>query len=449
METKPNTQLKVSQGLTLSVAAFLAATSIAFAQDAPPAAPAEPPAATPVAEVPAAAPPPPAAPIVVAQPPPVAIHEPDPSPAPAAKPADISIGGTKISLYGFFQLNSVYEDGANNNQNWSELAPPNAEDGDGRFMSNVNQTRIGINVTGPQKEGEPEASGRFEVDFANNYERAYNGVGGLRIRQAFGQVKFSDIGFTLLLGQTSDLIGPLTAPTLNQSGLKRQGSLGTRRPMIRLSQVVGPIEIAAAATDDRIKNPVLPGFQGSIKAKIPAVWASEKQNLEFILSGHYAAEDSSANKKDDDWESPASWSGVASLSLPIINILGVSGEIFYGQNLNNYSNGSIGQSGTATGKGEKDGIQSLGGWGAVTLKLPANLSFAGGIGIEAIDENREKANAPNKNTTIFGNLKYNVTETAFIGFEYARLSTEYATDNKDADSGKLNRIELVFNYAFK
>ncbi len=378
----------------------------------------------------------------------------------------VNVGGTKISLYGFLQANAVYEDGANGNVNWSEKVPSRAEDGEGRFALNVNQTRIGFNLSGPSGEA-TEVAGKFESDFANDNERRSNGVSNFRIRQSYGQVKFKDVGLTILFGQTGDLIAPLTAPTINQGGLKHQGSIGTRRPQIRLTQGIGPVEIAVAATDDRANQPVLPGFQGSLKGKIPAVWAGEKQNVEIILSGHYASEESAADdttgvkaKKEDDWGTPSSWSGVASLSLPVISIINLSGEVFYGQNLNRYSNGSIGLSGTATGGKKDEGIQSLGGWGAATVKLPLGFSIAGGIGLEAIDENRElktsdpKKPNPNKNTVIFTNLRYNVGETAFIGFEYANLKTDYAdliTGEKPekVDSGKLNRFELVFNYAFK
>jgi hypothetical protein len=468
MKTKPNTQLKASQGLTLSVAAFLAATSIAFAQDAPTAAPAEePPAATPVAEVPAAAPPPPpppAAPIVVAQPPPVAVQEPSPALAPAAKPAGIpvlNIGGTKISLYGFLQLNAIYDDGENGGKNWSNFALENAEDGEGRFLFNVNQTRIGFNLAGPQKESGAEITGRFESDFARSTDR--NAHGNFRIRQAFGQVKFNDIGLSLLLGQTSDVIAPLTAPSLNQGALQGQGSLGTRRPMIRLVQVLGPTEITVAATDNRedsLVSPVFPGFQGSLKAKVPASWAGEKQNVELILSGHYASAEAAAknktevdDKKDDDWEAPpSSWSGVVSLSLPIIDVINLSGEVFYGQNLSQYNVGSIGQVWKAVPDVAGKGLQSIGGWGALNIKLPADFALTGGLGIEALDEDREPLKGRNKNTVIFGNLKYNVAETAFIGVEYANVSTDYV-DNTGAEretgSGTINRVELVFNYAFK
>ncbi|MCL2260344.1 MAG: hypothetical protein FWC15_03210 [Fibromonadales bacterium] len=378
----------------------------------------------------------------------------------------VSVGGTKISFYGFLQFNSVYESGNNNNANWTEIVPSKAEDGEGRFMSNVNQTRFGFNLTGPGEDG-VELSGRFETDFGNDNNRTSNGVGGFRIRQSFGQLKFTNLGLTVLMGQTSDLIAPLSAPTLNQGGLKSQGSLGTRRPQIRLTQAIGPVELAIAATDDRANKPVMPAFQGSAKVKVPAAWAGTddngkaKNNIEFILSGHYAAEEEAADteaqvdaKDADGWVAPpTSWSGIASLSLPVVSIVNLSGELFYGQNLNRYNNGSIRLSGAATGR-TGTGVQSMGGWGAATVKL-GPVSLAGGMGVEAIDENRERKSTaelknPNQNMAIFTNLRYNIG-SSYVGFEYANLATDYAsmTDGTKVDSGKLNRFELVFNYAFK
>jgi hypothetical protein len=182
-------------------------------------------------------------------------------------------------------------------------------------------------------------------------------------------------------------------------------------------------------------------------------------------SAEVAAENEAAKdaKDEDGWKAPpSSWSGVASLSLPIINIINISGEVFYGQNLSNYNVGSIGQAwspknadGTTNPGGidvSGDGFQSLGGWGALNVKLPAGFAIAGGLGIEALDKDREPVKGRNKNTIIFGNLKYNVAETAFIGVEYANLSTDYVDNTgseRETGSGTINRIELVFNYAFK
>jgi len=476
------TSLKVRKAL--SIAVLLAASSTVYAQGVhAPAAPVHAPAA-PAAVVPTVAAPEPApvaepAAVPVAEP--IAVSTPAiPEPAPvAAKPAPAKAAPIKVSLYGFFQLNALIEDGGNNNKAWSISVPKGAENGEGRTLLNVNQSRIGINASGEPKEGGPEVLGKFEVDWSNNNDRMNNGVGGLRIRQAFGQVKFNDIGLSLLLGQTSDLIGPLTAPSVNQGTLQGQGSLGTRRPMIRATQAVGPVEIAAALTDNRdapstaatssssaYLAPVYPAFQYSLKGKVPASWAGEKQNLELTFSGHYASRESAAEdsagvaRKDGKdtnftYKKPAtSWSYVGSLSLPVISIVNLSGEFFYGQNLGSYSSGNIGQPATTVTKNRTGaGLQSTGGWGAANVKLPASFALAGGYGVEAILKSREPLNGAVKNQVIFTNLRYFVDDAAFVAFEYANLLTRYA-DNSTAgvrttDSGKLNRYELVFNYAFK
>ncbi|MDR2555711.1 MAG: hypothetical protein LBC64_09825 [Fibromonadaceae bacterium] len=459
--------------VALPISVLLFANTMALAQVAPaPVAPVAAPEVAPVAE-PVVAPP---AQVVVTEPAPVAT-KPEPETKLAAKAAPM-----KISLYGFFQLNTIIEGGANENRAWSIWLPKKSEDGESRIALNVNQTRIGINVSGEPKEGGPEVLGKFEVDWSNDNNRNNNGVGSLRIRQAFGQVKFNDIGLSLLLGQTSDLIGSLTAPSVNQGTLQGQGSLGTRRPMIRATQALGPVEIAAAVTDNRdvsaytisskadtakkstYTSPQYPAFQYSLKGKVPASWAGAKQNVELTLGGHYASREVAANDsagvarkdgKDTNFtynKPPTSWSYVASLSLPVISIVNLSGEFFYGQDLWSYSAGTIQQSNAVSKRASKAGVQSTGGWGAANIKLPANFALVGGYGVEAICKSRELADGRVKNQVIFSNLRYFVDDAAYIAFEYANLLTRYATTKADVrttDSGKMNRYELVFNYAFK
>jgi len=381
----------------------------------------------------------------------------------------INAGGTKISLYGYLQLNAVYENGASETQgdHYSRWANSNAEKADGHFWMNPNSTRLGFNFSGPQTEGKPEVSGKLETDFNNGNPNRQNN-GAFRIRHSYGQIKFKDIGLTILMGQSSDVIAPLGAPTISQAGLEGSGSLGTRRPQIRLTEAVGPVEIIAAVTNDRTRtdlNAVAPAFQGSLGAKLPAAWAGEKQNVQVVLSGHYAFNETAGNteaevkaKDTASFGYPTSWSGVASLSVPVISILKLSGEVFYGQELNRYNSGSIGltnsnnyTAGTNIGWGKGKGIQSVGGWGALELKL-GDFALAGGAGVESIDENRNAgAGTRESNLTVFGNLKYNVAETMWLGLEYTNIKTGYAdaANGDKTKDGKLNRVELGLNYAFK
>jgi len=436
---------------TLSVAALLVAnTALAQEVPAPVPAPVNPVEAAPIATIPepAPAPAPVVAPAVVAPvaAPTLAVV---PEPAPAAKPAAlaIAVGGAKVSLYGFAQLNAVWEDGVTKTgDNWSYYANKDNDKGGTRTLLNVNHTRIGLNFSDAPTEGGTELSGKIETDFNNSPNRNANGVGGFRIRHSYGQVKFGDIGLALLFGQTSDVISPRDPSILNEGAGNYAGNIGTRRPQIRLTQSLGIAEIALAALDDRgALAPKYPSVQGRIGLKVPAAWAGEKQNLEFGVSGLFAQEkntDTTENQVNP--KVPKSWSVNADLNLPIIDILGLSGEFFYGQNLKNYSNGSIGLTSADTEEG--DGVKSIGYWANLGVKLPANLTLNGGIGAESISNDDDlKKGTRSSNTGIFANLRYNFIPNAYLGIEYWHISTDY-TDDTD---GTINRIELAFNYSFK
>jgi len=455
----------------LSLAALIATAPVVFAQ-----APAQAEIA-PVAEQPA--------PALVAEPPaptPVAevkqVTEAKPEPAKAAS-------GTKISLYGFAQLNAVWEDGVKNlnANNWNLTAPGDSKNGGSRTLLNVNHTRFGINFSDAPTEDGTELSGKIEADFNNNAGRNPNGASStnavnnvsvsqdadgkvtlssssvsiagsaFRIRHAYGQVKFGDLGLTILFGQTGNVFSPRDPSILSEGTMNYSGNIGSSRvPQIRLTQVIGPAEVAVAAVDDRgATAPVSPAFQGRLGLKIPAEWADKKQNLEVGVSGHFANEKNTDvdTKNKNTAKLPKSWSANADLNLPIIDILGISGEAFYGQNLRNYANGSLGLNAAAldpTKISEGDGVKSFGFWTNLSVKLPASLTLGGGLGMESIANDDDlKKGIIDSNMGIFGNLRYNFIPSAFVGVEYWHISTSY----KDSDKEAINRIELAFNYAFK
>jgi len=379
----------------------------------------------------------------------------------------VNAGGTKVSLYGRLELNSAYEDGITKGL-WSADAPSNSNrDAQGRTTLSVARTRLGFNLEGPSKEGEPGLKGKFEADFAGAGGKGtefnnFNGSSGFRIRQSWGSVTFKDIGLTLLFGQTDDVITPLDPPSVNPSSLNGAGNLGNRRPQIRATQVVGPIDIAVAVTHDRVIDnsaikvkesenpPSSPAVQGRLGLKVPATWAGEKANLAVGVGGLYGKnEAANADDENRNPRGPVTYSYNADLSAPLMEILTLTGEFFMGQNLSKYGDGSLGQSLLADGR---RGVKSLGWWGALALKLPANLSAASGAGTESLDDDERLAGKIKSNMFIFGNLAYNFTPAAKVTFEYLNLATSY-TDKEgkedDKDKGHLNRFELNFRYDFK
>ncbi|MDR2555617.1 MAG: hypothetical protein LBC64_09350 [Fibromonadaceae bacterium] len=472
---------KTSELAKLSIAALLIGNSIVAAQ-----------------EVPATEPAPVAEPVVTAPAPTtVAVVE----PAPVAKPVEslsTSVAGTKISLYGRLELNAAYEDGITKGL-WSAWAtsPQKSVTGtdsgktvtpQGRTSMSVARTRLGINLEGPSKEDEPSLKGRFEADFAgaSGYSN-FNGSSGFRIRQSWGSVTFKDIGLTLLFGQTDDVVTPLDPPSINPSSLNGVGNIGNRRPQIRATEAIGPVEVAVAVTHDRLRAndniaPSTPGVQGRVGLKMPASWAGEKANFAVGVGGLYAKDEAAADDGNDkrkygpDFMKKAGSNMFgADLSLPVIDILTLTGEFFMGKNLSRYGDGSLGLNYTSSSnphKVQRDGLKSTGWWGALAAKLPANLSAAAGLGMEnldgdvkldvnnvnnkPLDESTIIPEAPKGNMFIFANLAYNFTSAAKVTFEYLNLSTDFAdklntTTNtlEKVDSGSLNRFELNFRYDFK
>jgi hypothetical protein len=388
----------------------------------------------------------------------------------------VTPGGTKVSLYGRLELNSAYENDTTAGL-WSAWAFPAKKDADGKIISpqyrtslSAARTRLGLNLDGPSKEGEPGLKGKFEADFAgaSGYSN-FNGSSGFRIRQSWGSVNFKDAGLTILFGQTDDIVTPLDPPAVNPSSFNGTGNIGNRRPQIRVTEAVGPVEVAVAATHDRLRADdnvasSSPAVQGRLGVKLPATWAGEKANLAVGLGGLYAKDEAAnADDKNRKKQGPNTHMFGADLSAPLIDILTLTGEFFMGQNLSRYGDGSLGLNHTSSSnptKVKEDGLKSMGWWGALALKLPANLSAATGIGMENLDGDVKTADVQEStiipgsrkdNMFIFANLAYNFTSAAKLTLEYVNLSTDFAdkADGSKVESGSLNRVELNFRYDFK
>ncbi len=412
----------------------------------------------------------------------------------------VTPGGTKVQIYGRLELGAAYENDLTDGL-WSSKARNGSGDAQSRTSLSIARTRLGLNLVGPSKEGEPDLTGKFEADFSgnsgyNNFAGGANAASGtnpnFRVRQSWGAVKFKDLGLSLLFGQTDDLFTPLDPPSVNASSFNGAGNLGNRRPQIRITQVLGPVEIAVAATHDRtygykprtdalkedseILNvsdndaPSTPAAQGRVGVKLPASWAGEKANIAVGIGGLFAKSEAANSYDTARFIRPEPTYGFgADVSLPVIDIITLTGEFFWGQNLSRYGDGSLGQSrayGKVKGKdgSEKDlgGIKSIGGWGGVSVKLPANLSLTGSVGGESLDDDSRRNNQAESNLFISTGLGYNFTSAAKLVFEYVNLSTDYSkpkegepttkddgAPNFSNDNRSLNRFELNFRYDFK
>ncbi len=382
----------------------------------------------------------------------------------SAEPISVTTkSGVSVTLYGFASLNAAYEDSKSNNGNFANFVAAsdltNKNDGGWHFTPNL--TRIGFNLSSGSDTSFFKANGKIEVDF---YGGGSGNAPNPRLRHGYGEISFGKSGFSILGGQTWDLISPLVTPTLNAGVLNNSGDPGLRRAQLRLTEKVpvgdGSLDFAVALvrtigetqpynTSSASETGVdadAPTFQGRIGIAIPLWVQNKKFGLGF--SGHYGIEEIDLDATGDTKEIPT-WSFNIDLNLPITSNFTFLGEYFIGANLDTYAAG-IGRGFVSNADDPKSvrSIGAYGGWIALQAKFIQKLAFNVGAGLDKLKrKDIRKVGGREQNISIFANTTYNLTEAFSFGFEYLHVQTDYLTTNsvKEAD---LNRYQLSATYGF-
>ncbi|UCF14223.1 MAG: hypothetical protein JSW59_12485 [Phycisphaerales bacterium] len=375
----------------------------------------------------------------------------EPAKAPTLRPV---LSNLDIQLYGYLKLDAAYDTSQTDDGNfakWVEREDLNQDDD--QFNMTANQSRFGMNITGPDK-GAMTTSGRAEVDFfgGGSQNKAH-----LMMRHAYMKLDWPEDRFNIIAGQTSDVISPLVPATVNYSVAWWTGNIGYRRPQIRLTKVLGidgdvdlTLEGAVARTIGR-DNLFLAGTldsgedsgQPTIQARASVtapVFCSKPATIG--LSGHYGEEeyDVAANGSDKEFRS---WSLNMDLLQPVNDWLTIKSELFTGENLDAYL-GGIGQGVTLTGANMYDEIGSSGGWIAASLGPWSGRRYNLGIAADDVDRDDVNEGARTLNSSVFANMFWAFDKNTEFALELSHLKTNYA-GNGDADSF---RIQTAFIYKF-
>jgi hypothetical protein len=377
-------------------------------------------------------------------------------PAVAKKPV---VSGLDVELYGRLKFDAAYDDSRIDNGNYARWVQSEATNkDDSQFNMTARETRLGMRIYGPDT-GDIKTSGRVEADF---YGSGEENKAGLMMRHAYMNIEWPQDKFSILAGQTSDVISPLYPDTLNYTVGWWAGNIGYRRPQLRLTKgytldkdVELKIEGAIARTiglggsftpGDAGEDAGIPSFQARTSVTFPS-WGYKPTTIG--VSGHWAKEefDTTANGANDKFDS---WSLNLDILQPVNKHLTLKGELFTGKNLAAYL-GGIGQGvrniGTPTSPVYDKEISSRGGWLAAGLGPWDKWSFNVGISVDdpdnddlggVTDNNREY------NRAIFGNVIYAIDKNADIGFELSQWKTKY-TDQDDADALR-GQMSLIYKF---
>ena len=361
----------------------------------------------------------------------------------------------KFRPYGFIKLDASYDDSRAFPGNFILYVPnESVNKDDNEFNMTAKQTRLGMDIIAPDIY-DWKAWGRVEIDFYGDGARHENKAAVL-LRHAF--VNLQKGNFSLLAGQTSDIISPLYPNTLNYTVGWAAGNIGYRHPQIRATYVYPFDEstkiisaLAIARTTGTINEDLdIDNQNDGADAGFPTVQArlalatkllTEKHSV-FGISGHYGEE-------EIDWKvhpvNPGrrqvrlkSWSLNGDFDLPITDKISVKGEAFVGYNLDDYFGGIFQGVDPIT----RQAIKTAGGWMQLACKQNDKLKYHLGFGIDDPRNSDLSYGMRSRNSFYFGNVVYNLIPPVDIGLEFSHWETEY----KNRSTGTDNRIQTSVIY---
>jgi hypothetical protein len=335
------------------------------------------------------------------------------------------LSNPKIDLYGYIKLDASYENGVGNAGDYARWVDP-GDPATGSFYMTARQTRFGWNFVQPEYENK-KVDGKLEFDF---YGGGADNKYLLMFRHAFVKIHWIKQNFEIIAGQTSDIISPLVPNTVNYSVAWWAGDIGYRRPQLRLGWTVGSGStnlnlIGAATRPIGGENEGQPAWQG--RAAVSFKLAGRK--AELGVSGHTG--------KEADYKS---YSGNFDVSLPLGNKTAFTAEGFWGKNMDAYL-GGINQ-GVNDSTGTE--IESQGGWAALSFGPFNEWSFnLGGSMDDPKDEDLETG-MRSRNTSIWANCYYNITQTTVVAYEISRWETQYL--NESSWDSYRNQLAFIFKF---
>ena len=378
---------------------------------------------------------------------------------PEARP---EVPGLAVKPYGFLRLDLIYNDSKTNNSQTTMWV--SSEDGvnvrgdDKEFVLHPRLTRLGLHVNGGKVDSS-DVTGNLEIDFVTtpNFSESRQAI---RLRHAF--LKISSGKFSLLAGQTWDIISPIF-PSVNQDTLMwNAGNTGDRRPQLRAGyehplgpgklSIMGGLGLTSAIdSKDLDKNGVrdgedsgLPNLQARIGYTRPGF--VPRENMVVGIWGHLAKEEiGEVSARIAGENSFTSNSIGGDVILPIISLspvgsLTMRGEVWSGKNLSDFR-GGIGH-GININTGEE--IKSIGGWLEFLIKVNPELQVEVGYTVDNPEDEDLKNGDKADNTTWYIGGNFKPGGGLLLGIEYINWKTGY----KDVPEGTDNRVNLIAQYNF-
>jgi hypothetical protein len=329
--------------------------------------------------------------------------------------------------YGFVKLDAALDERVVSSGNFARWVLSSEDEGPhAHFNMTARQTRLGFRVG--TSSGTARITGRWESDF---YGAGAENKNSLQVRHAYVEVAWPS-GWSLLAGQTSDVVSPRAPGTLNYTVSWWAGNIGYRRPQLRVAKRshLGAVDLVVTAAASRTIGDdfgaVEPGDSGAdsgiptLQGHAEVSWTMGAGTAAMAFHGHVGREDLRHEPGGLDADLSASgWGG--DLSLPLGSVA-LSGEFWRGSNLDDYL-GGIGQGLSIDGSVAR-AVASTGGWGELAWgRGPTRVRV--GFGVDDPDDADLMPGYRARNAAVWSNLLRDLGGNLSAGLEVSRWETCY------------------------
>jgi hypothetical protein len=368
--------------------------------------------------------------------------------------SDLVSEGNKLKFYGFLRLDLDFDSQRPNNaQTPLFITSPDVNAGGierGNFSMHPRLTRFGVDYTGGtiEKLGDAKLSGKLETDFENGGPESRQII---RIRHAYARLDWQ--AFSLLAGQTWDVVSPLF-PTVNNDTLQwNAGNVGDRRPQLRAAyepnagggklSLIGGIGLTGAIDALDLDNN---GFRDGEESRLPNYQGrigyshsiGKDRSASFGVSGFYGfLKPGRAIAGRTDFHSQLL---NVDFTLPLASRFALRGEGWWGRNLSDVRGGA-GQGINAANGRE---IRGRGGWSEVNIQVSRYLTINPGFSTDdPVD-----ADLPNggrtRNQSFYVANRITPGKNFQIGADYLHWLTNFKGFRRGVD----HRVNLFLQYTF-
>lgn len=358
-----------------------------------------------------------------------------------------------MTPYGSFWVNAVWESARTNAGDYVfYVLSPDAE-GEPSFHLDVKSSRFGLNGSGPDVCLGACLASKFklEVDFQGAF--VTENKASVLLRHAYWELRGPR--FSVLAGQTWDVISPLNPGMLMYTVGWGGGNIGYRRAQFRGELTAGP-EARRLTVQASLNSDIVTDFAGSATAQCDhsdwpvaearaAVGLGRPKALRAAVgvSGHYG-------QQRFDWEpfnpgfdkSIETWSVNIDAQVQVPGVLSLSGEWFTGKNLGAYLGGILQG---VTCESTRKALPSTGGWIDLGFRPMAGVQSHLGFGIDDPDEtDLVKPTARTYNRFVFANVTRNVSDQLVAGVEVSHWRTEFVGQS----TGQSLHVNFMTKYSF-